>query len=116
MLTSLLMLLVLLLLTTPVTVDPVPLAPQPTPAVDALVPVPLTALREVDVVVPTAVFKALLLAVMLVLVFVLLLVLEPELLPPVAEDDDSLPPQPVKTAMPIAISALAPGLGKQKLI
>jgi hypothetical protein len=54
--------LVLLLLTTPVTVLPVPAALQPTPAVEVLLPVPATAATVLTVLVPTAVFRLLLLA------------------------------------------------------
>jgi hypothetical protein len=62
------MLAVFLLSTTPVMVVPVPVTLQPTPDVDALVPVPLKAMVTPGVLVPTEVLSALLFAVMDVVV------------------------------------------------
>ena len=53
----------LLALTKPVTVEPEPATLQPTPAVDVLVPVPVTAVKLPKVELLNAVFKLLYLAV-----------------------------------------------------
>jgi hypothetical protein len=104
-LTGVVILLVLLLSTTPVTVVPVPLASQPTPAVDALVPVPLRAFVLDEVLVPTTVLRLLLLAVMdvVVPVFVLVLMFDVAELPP---------PHPVDAMIANAISVLVALFGK----
>jgi hypothetical protein len=106
-LTGVVILLVLLLSTTPVTVVPEPLASQPTPAVDALVPVPLRAFVLDEVLVPTTVLRLLLLAVMdvVVPVFVLVLVL-------VFDVAELPPPHPVDAMIANAISVLVALFGK----